>query len=260
MFESTRQDVVRNHATQYTSLVTSILVHSALASALVCSQLILFEGIPGRELATLLTHLPESFDSPKPLSPPSMPAGNRESHVPEAETAYHTHVPKDEMEMPSKIPSFIPPPTDDPVFLRTASNVEGIPGVRGGVGTAFVPGEGSGLLLDYASLPALKTPEPPSRAKIPLRIGVLNPSRLIFRVSPKYPVLAHKMGISGPVLLEALIDEEGTVSKVDVIEGHPLLRDSAVDAVKQWKYSPTVQNGEPIAVIATIKIIYKIDR
>lgn len=260
MFESTRQDMVRNHGIQYTSLVTSILVHSALACALVCSQLILFEGIPGRELAMLLTHVPESLDSLKPFPPPSMPAGNRESQVTGAKPAYHTHVPRDEMAMPPKIPAFIPPPADDPVFLGTASNVDGIPGVRGGVGTAFVPGEGLGLPHDYASLPALKTPKPPSRTKVPLRIGVLNPSRLIFRVSPKYPVLAHKMGISGPVLLEALIDEEGTVSKVDVVEGHPLLCDSAVEAVKQWKYSPTVQNGEPISVIATIKIIYKIDR
>ena len=260
MFESTDHGVVRNHGIQYTSLVTSILAHSVLACALVCSQLILFNGIPGRELATLLTHVPESFDSLKPFSPPSIPAGNSAPAVPGAKTAYHTHVPKDEMEMPLKIPGFIPPPTDDPVFLRSAQGLDGITGPGDGVGAVFAPGEGLGPSLECALLPALKTPEPPSRKRVPIRVGVLNPSRLIFQISPKYPALAHRLRISGPVLLEALIDEEGSVSRVEVLEGHPLLCDSAVEAVKRWRYSPTVQNGEPIPVIATIRIVYKIDR
>jgi protein TonB len=54
------------------------------------------------------------------------------------------------------------------------------------------------------------------------------------------------------------VDEEGNVSEIKVESGHPLLRDSAVQAVKQWKYSPTLLNGEPVPVIATVTVIFNL--
>lgn len=260
MFDSINQNAARNLGTQYTSLATSIIVHSALACAIVFSQLFLFEGIPGGEIATFLARVPESFSTPVPSPPPAARPGARKSPSTEEKTAYHTNVTKGEMEMPSKIPDFLPPPADDPVFLSASVIAGGIPEGIGGTGTGFVPGAGLLPSLGGVSLPPLKTPNPPAVAKVPVRIGVLNPSKLIFRVSPRYPILARKMNVYGTVTLEALIDEEGTVSTVEIVEGHPLLRDSAVEAVKQWKYSPTIQNGEPIPVIATVRIVYRIDR
>ena len=47
------------------------------------------------------------------------------------------------------------------------------------------------------------------------------------------------------------MDEEGTVSEIRVLRGHPLLDAAAVDAVRQWRYSPTLLNGEPVPVTAT---------
>ena len=66
------------------------------------------------------------------------------------------------------------------------------------------------------------------------------------------------MHVSGIVTLEAAIDEEGRVSNVTVLEGHPLLRAAAVEAVRQWRFTPTIQNGEPIPIIATIKLIFRL--
>lgn len=260
MFESIHRDSIANHGTQYSSLATSIVAHSALAFVFVFSQLFLFKGIPGNEIATFLVRAPETFTSLVPSPPPATRTEARESPVTEENAAYQTNVPKEEMEMPSKIPSILPPPTDDPAFLRTALNIGGIPGPYGTPGTGFIPGTGLVPSLVHVPLPELKTPESPPEVKSPVRIGVLNPSKLIFQVPPRYPILAHKLHVSGTVILEALIDEEGVVSRVEIVEGHPLLRDSAAEAVKQWKYSPTIQNGEPIPIIATVKIVYKIDR
>lgn len=260
MFESIRHDSGRNLGAQCTSLATSIMVHSILACALVFSQFFLFEGIPGQEIATFFARVPDSLGSPTPSPPPATSALPRTSQPSEEMTAYRAHIPKEEMEMPLRIPSLLPPPAEDPDFFSTALNPEGGPGGGGGRGREGVVGAGWVPSLNYSVLPPLKIPKPPSEARIPVKIGVLNPSKLIYRVSPKYPILAHKMHVSGTVTLEALINEEGTVSRVEVAEGHPLLREAAMEAVKHWRYSPTIQNGEPIPIIATIKIVFKIER
>jgi protein TonB len=81
----------------------------------------------------------------------------------------------------------------------------------------------------------------------------------LLRVPPVYPKLALQSRVGGIVDLEAVIDEEGNVTDVQVIKGHMLLQKAAMDAVRQWKYTPTVQNGEPIKVIAKIQVIFKIE-
>jgi len=43
-----------------------------------------------------------------------------------------------------------------------------------------------------------------------------------------------------------------------VLKGHPLLNDAAVQAVRQWKYSPTILNGEPMQVIAVVTVVFRI--
>jgi protein TonB len=78
-------------------------------------------------------------------------------------------------------------------------------------------------------------------------------------VNPVYPVIAVKARIMGTVILEAVLDEEGGISTVKVLSGHPFLADAAVQAVKQWKYSPTILNGEPVPVIATITVVFRLD-
>jgi protein TonB len=83
-------------------------------------------------------------------------------------------------------------------------------------------------------------------------------SLLIRRVEPKYPELARRARISGVVILKVTVDEEGDVSEVRVLRGLPLLQEAAVEAVRQWKYSPTYLNGEPVPVSAAVTVIFNL--
>jgi TonB family protein len=78
----------------------------------------------------------------------------------------------------------------------------------------------------------------------------------IHDVQPEYPHAAKISHISGDVLLRALIDREGHISKLEALSGHPLLVESAIKAVKQWKYKPYVLNGKPVEVETMIKVQY----
>jgi protein TonB len=77
---------------------------------------------------------------------------------------------------------------------------------------------------------------------------------LLQQVKPVYPPLAKQARIQGVVVLEAIIGKDGAVSEVKVITGHPLLQQAAIDAVSQWKYKPTLLNGEPVEVVTTVTV------
>ena len=77
---------------------------------------------------------------------------------------------------------------------------------------------------------------------------------LIRKVLPVYPALAKQMRLSGEVRLQGIIGRDGTIQKLEVISGHPLLVGAAIDAVKQWVYRPTTLNGEAVEVIAPIQV------
>jgi TonB family protein len=62
--------------------------------------------------------------------------------------------------------------------------------------------------------------------------------------------------VSGVVILQVVVDENGMVESIKVLRGHPLLDEAAVDAVKQWRYSQTLLNGEPVPVVATVTVIF----
>lgn len=90
--------------------------------------------------------------------------------------------------------------------------------------------------------------------------GNVQESKILRRVDPIYPELAKRARVEQIVMLEVSVDEEGNVANVRVIRGHPLLDQAAIDAVKQWKYSPTLLNGEPVPVIATVTVIFKLGK
>jgi protein TonB len=60
--------------------------------------------------------------------------------------------------------------------------------------------------------------------------------------------------VQGVIVLEAVITREGNVDSVRVVSGHPLLVQAAVDAVRQWRYRPTLLNGQPVEVITTVTV------
>ena len=77
---------------------------------------------------------------------------------------------------------------------------------------------------------------------------------LIRHVRPRYPALAKQARIQGTVILEAIINKQGAVENLRVVKGHPLLIQSALEAVEQWRYKPTVLGGVPVEVITRITV------
>ena len=77
---------------------------------------------------------------------------------------------------------------------------------------------------------------------------------LIIRVQPAYPLLARQVRVQGLVVLRAVISRDGAIENLQVLSGHPMLVQAAVDAVRQWRYRPYVLNGEPVEVETEVKV------
>jgi protein TonB len=76
--------------------------------------------------------------------------------------------------------------------------------------------------------------------------GVIKQAELVYHKDPDYPALARQMGAKGTVIVMAVIGTDGRVIKATAIQGHPLLRKAAEDAVRKWVYKPTLLNGVPV--------------
>jgi protein TonB len=83
-------------------------------------------------------------------------------------------------------------------------------------------------------------------------------AQLISRIEPRYPPLAVQVKKEGTVILHAIISRDGNITSLDVISGPPLLVKAALDAVRQWRYRPTLLNGEPVEVETTITVIFQL--
>lgn len=83
--------------------------------------------------------------------------------------------------------------------------------------------------------------------------------KIIERVEPEYPPLARQTRIQGTVRLHAIIGTDGRVEELEAIAGHPLLIQSAMDAVRKWRYSPTTLNGQPVEVETTIDVVFSLE-
>ncbi len=86
--------------------------------------------------------------------------------------------------------------------------------------------------------------------------GNVAQANLIYQVAPVYPPIAKAAHISGTVVLHAIIGKDGTIQDLQYVSGPPLLMKSAMDAVRQWRYKPTVINGNPVEVDTTITVIF----
>lgn len=124
--------------------------------------------------------------------------------------------------------------------------------------TAYVAPRVDGAVL-LVRRPAPRDPKPAPRVNpgVPKRIsvgGATQKKRVIRNVLPVYPALAKQAKVQGTVNLNVILSEGGSVRTVEVLSGHPLLIPAAIDAVKQWRYKPTLLNGQPVAVETTVDI------
>jgi protein TonB len=100
-------------------------------------------------------------------------------------------------------------------------------------------------------------PPPPKQTPKTLRLGgQVMAAKLTSHPDPVYPPLARQARIQGSVVLHAIISKEGRVEQLNVISGHPLLIQAALDAIRQWRYSPTLLNGDPVEVDTTITVTF----
>lgn len=157
------------------------------------------------------------------------------------------------VEVSFKLNSGFVSPSDAPKPAR----VTAIGGATGGVIGGMPGGVAGGIL---GGVPPAPPPPPPQQAGgAPIRVGGnVQESKLIKRVDPVYPPLAKQARVEQTVMLEVGVNEQGFVSTVRVIRGHPLLDQAAIDAVKQWVYSPTYMNGAAVPVVATVTVVFSL--
>jgi protein TonB len=105
-------------------------------------------------------------------------------------------------------------------------------------------------------------PPPPSpRARQePIRVGsVLQAPKKTHHVAPEYPSIARSARVSGTVILEAVLAEDGSVQDVRVLRSIKLLDDAAIEAVRQWRFTPTLLNGQPQRVLMTVTVTFTLN-
>ena len=83
---------------------------------------------------------------------------------------------------------------------------------------------------------------------------------ILYQPWPKYPPEAVKAGLQGTVRLEAIVGKDGSVKKLKVVSGDPLLAKAATDAVSHWRYKPTLLIGTPVEVETEIDVIFKLPK
>jgi TonB family protein len=103
-------------------------------------------------------------------------------------------------------------------------------------------------------------PGEPGGPPEPNRPGVVRVSQrvmaglLVSKVAPDYPADAKQARIQGTVVMRVIVDKEGNVANIQLISGHPILAPAAIDAVKQWKYTPYLLNGMPVEIETQVTV------
>lgn len=210
-------------------------------------------GIAVGTIVYMNPNLVDALDVNSMLAPPPPPA----APPPAAQQVVVRNVPEvTTFTPPTRPPERIPDPTTvqskPPVVSAVSQGVPG--GVPGGV-TGGVPGGVVGSKGDDAPPPppppppaAKPTPEPtPIPKKINVSGGVLQGSA-IKKPAPAYPPIAKAARAAGAVQVQVTISEDGRVIDAQVVSGHPLLRDAAVQAARQWVFKPTELSGVPVKV------------
>ncbi|MGE5487494.1 MAG: energy transducer TonB [bacterium] len=150
---------------------------------------------------------------------------------------------------------------DDPGVPLSCERAGGIGGAADGEldGVAGgVPGGTPGGVIGGipGGLPGPPVPQdlPPLR----IQLSRLERARLIHQVIPEYPMAARQARVEGVVHIRAIIGIDGKVRDVEVVDGHPLLRNAAASAVRKWRYEPMKLNGKPVEAKADIAVKFRL--
>ncbi len=149
---------------------------------------------------------------------------------------------------PSANPNAPPVEAPDGITKEPLSGLEFDEGVEVGPGIADI-----GVVHGPESLTA-PPPPPPTQPKTVRQGGDIRPPQKIRDVAAVYPPIAQAARVQGVVVVEATIGTDGQVKDAHVLRSVPLLDEAALAAVRQWVYTPTRLNGEPVSVIMTVTV------
>jgi len=273
-----------NDKHNWKGLGMSVIVHGILLGTFIFLSLSAAEQVVAHENA-IPVYLSQAA-APPPPPPPPPPAGTPARSQPQVQPKIEPiEVPQDTFVQPQEMPEEIPV-VDTPVVETPAepgrpsdAPVGGVPGgVEGGVIGGVVGGVQGGTLGGQiggqiggvlggtpggvvggmvGGTPGGTGTEAPTG---PLRVGGdVKAPRISNRVEPKYTEVARRARIQGIVIVEAIIDKNGNVDRVKVIRGLPMgLTESAVNAVKQWKFRPGTLNGRSVDVIFNLTVNFRL--
>jgi protein TonB len=155
---------------------------------------------------------------------------------------------------PPSIPPTISTQAASPIGDPDAPTGPEIPGVPDGPG---VPG---GLTpMDSRHEPPPPVTHPHATERRPMSEPLIA-AKLVHRVEPIYPPLGVQLRREGRVELRAIISTDGSIQSLEVIAGDPIFIQSALSAVRQWRYQPTILDGQPVEIDTHITVIYTLAR
>jgi protein TonB len=99
------------------------------------------------------------------------------------------------------------------------------------------------------------------KAETPKKVNIsagVAAGMILQKTQPTYPPIAKAARVSGTVVLQATISKSGTIENLRVVSGPPMLQQSAMDAVKTWRYRPYLLNNEPVEVETTVNVIFSL--
>jgi len=198
-----------------------------------------------------------------PTTPPPPPAaGNAVKARPARPPVERLQIVPGQLIAPTAIPAKAAVIVDEPL----ATLGYGVPGGSGSGDRNGIPGGLSRSIPDVAppapvveGAPVAAVNPPPVAPKQVTVGGRVKMARLIHQVEPRYPPLARQMRVSGTVELVGVIATGGRIRELKLLSGNPLLAPAALEAVRQWIYEPTLLNGEPVELIATISVIFRLN-
>jgi len=225
------------------TVIVSGIVQATFLAVLILIPLIYTEALPKASLATLLVA------PPPPPPPPPPPAATQ---IVKVKPQVHL-MDAGKLVAPKAIPKEVK-------IIKEEAEQPDAMGAMGGV-PGGVPGGQMGGVIGGVIGGVGGAPPPPKPTQQRIRQGgAVQAAMLVNRVQPQYPPLARQTRISGTVRLHAIISKDGSVQQLEVLSGHPLLVQAALDAVRQWKYRPTTLNGEPVEVDTTIDVIFSLNQ
>jgi protein TonB len=151
------------------------------------------------------------------------------------------------------------PPISDgpPIDVPTGINPER-PAPEGGWEDKTPTGT---FIGDFDPRVVVGDPPPPPVRQEPVRIGgTIRQPQKVHNVDPVYPAIAQAARVQGIVIIEATLSPDGRISNARILRSIPLLDEAALDAVRQWQYTPTMLNGMPVPVIMTITVMFTLSK